>query len=75
MKATVTFLGHTSQLLDVYVSFSRQAAQAMSIRASKTIFPIQNTPQVRFAPPEVSTNPHDMKISAEMAESDNIAQR
>jgi small subunit ribosomal protein S10 len=56
-KAVVTFLGHASQLLDVYVSFSRQAAQAMLINTSKTIFPIQNTPKARFAPPEISLDP------------------
>lgn len=46
----VTFLGHSAPLLDVYVSFARQAAQAMTIHPSKTIFPIRTTPDIAFCP-------------------------
>jgi hypothetical protein len=50
LKAQVSFLGHTSQMLDLYVSFARQAAQAMTISVSKTLYPIRNTPDMDFAP-------------------------
>ena len=50
LTAEVTFLGHTAPLLDAYVSFARQAAQAMAIRPSKTIFPVRTTPDVPFCP-------------------------
>jgi hypothetical protein len=52
LKATIRFLGHTAQLVDIYASFARQAAQAMSIPVSKTLFPIKNTPNQLFQPAE-----------------------
>lgn len=49
-KATVTFMGHTAPLLDHYVSFARQAAQAMQIKPSRTIYPVTTTPEQPFIP-------------------------
>ncbi len=49
----MTFLAHSPQILDIYTSFARQAAQAMTIKTSKTLFPVQTHPaQWRAADPE-----------------------
>ena len=39
IRARIRFNGHQAQLVDLYSSFSRQAAQAMNIQVSKVIFP------------------------------------
>jgi ribosomal protein S10 len=51
-KATITFLSHSSPLLDYYVSFARQAAQAMHIKPTRTIYPIRTTPDTPFLDPK-----------------------
>ncbi|KAI3654575.1 hypothetical protein MP228_000629 [Amoeboaphelidium protococcarum] len=43
LLAVVTFKSNTSGMLDPFVSFSRQAAQAFKIPVSKTIYPIDKT--------------------------------
>ena len=55
-KATVTFLSHTSPLLDIFVSFSRQAAQAMMIKPTRTIYPVATTPSQPFIPSHYPTS-------------------
>lgn len=52
LVASVTFLSHTNQPLDHFVSFARQAAQAFTLQPSKTQFPVANTPLTSFYPKE-----------------------
>jgi ribosomal protein S10 len=48
LKADVRFLGYNAQLVDHFTSFARQAAQAMTIRPSRTFMPIKHTPDAMF---------------------------
>jgi ribosomal protein S10 len=51
LTAKVTFKSYTHQPMDYFISFSRQAAQAMKLNPSKTIFPIKNTSSSSFQKP------------------------